>query len=696
MHDPAPNWRAHAREIAICDWTRFLQFTRRVKTFARNHTSAGIFWIAAVFAACGHQSANAPGAVSPQVRDYQRTLTDVDIVGNNALSEKQIEKGLVNHGPMGFLHLDRARFNPGELANDAERILGAYRQFGYFDAAVDNIDVKRRARDRASIRFVIDEGLPVLVDRVKIEWQRPPTGAGADTTAELREQISDATLLYECCRRHTRHGDILNYSNYLDGKSRLVGFFGQKGYAFAEVDGRVEIDRSARQADVRFVVNPGPLVKFRQNLVLGANRLPVSVVLNRIAWDPGEVYDPDLIATTRGRLLRLRGISSVDIDLASQGRPEYADVSIRIYENMQREIRVGGGAAFDAVHWEARTRAEYSKNGAKIDRRLNFRAQVQPAIRWLRNGSDPTLGGEARLELERIDLFVPLLTGTAGADYQLDRYESYSVLGPEFRIGLARPILGEWLFAAAAWNMNLFTFPSVNPAIRADPEFARALGIDGGYRLGWYEQQLSIDRRDNAVDPHRGFYVSLGLEEAGAYAGSKLDEISATGDARVYFDPFDRLVLGARLTHARLLSRDTTLPITRRYFAGGATSQRGFSQRRLSPTLTTPRDDGMGVDIAYIGGDARVETSVEARLDLFRVLDDWFGMVAFLDGADVTEKPSDLDFGNLHWAAGLGVRLGTPVGPIRVDAGYRLNRYGMGEPDPGKRFAFHLSIGEAF
>jgi outer membrane translocation and assembly module TamA len=51
---------------------------------------------------------------------------------------------------------------------------------------------------------------------------------------------------------------------------------------------------------------------------------------------------------------------------------------------------------------------------------------------------------------------------------------------------------------------------------------------------------------------------------------------------------------------------------------------------------------------------------------------------------------------NLHWAAGLGLRLFTIVGAVRADVGYRLNRTGYGEPDPGSHFAFHLSIGEAY
>ena len=68
----------------------------------------------------------------------------------------------------------------------------------------------------------------------------------------------------------------------------------------------------------------------------------------------------------------------------------------------------------------------------------------------------------------------------------------------------------------------------------------------------------------------------------------------------------------------------------------------------------------------------------------------------FLDGGDVREELSGINLGELYWAAGVGLRFRTLVGPIRVDLGYRLNRTGPEDAAPGSRFAFHLSLGEAF
>jgi outer membrane translocation and assembly module TamA len=97
-----------------------------------------------------------------------------------------------------------------------------------------------------------------------------------------------------------------------------------------------------------------------------------------------------------------------------------------------------------------------------------------------------------------------------------------------------------------------------------------------------------------------------------------------------------------------------------------------------------------------VGGEALFQTNLEVRLRLFHLFDEWVSCVLFSDGADVTRSLGGLDLIRLHWASGAGLRYDTPIGPIRFDVGFRLNRRGAAEPDPGEWIAFHLSIGESF
>jgi translocation and assembly module TamA len=133
------------------------------------------------------------------------------------------------------------------------------------------------------------------------------------------------------------------------------------------------------------------------------------------------------------------------------------------------------------------------------------------------------------------------------------------------------------------------------------------------------------------------------------------------------------------------------VPATERFFSGGSISQRGFAERRLSPS----RPDSEMRRIPY-GGAGLLETSLEARVPITTFRDMPLGAAIFLDGGDVTETPGELSLKHLHWAVGAGLRLMTIVGPVRLDVGYRLNRKTAMDPEPDSAFAYHLTIGEAF
>ena len=128
------------------------------------------------------------------------------------------------------------------------------------------------------------------------------------------------------------------------------------------------------------------------------------------------------------------------------------------------------------------------------------------------------------------------------------------------------------------------------------------------------------------------------------------------------------------------------VPFHKRYFLGGATNLRGWGR----------------FDVAPLSGDgcrsAAIRSSTfptEVRVPIWGKL----GGVIFLDGGNVWTKPWDFNTNDLYYDVGPGLRYNTPIGPIRVDFGYQLNRIpGLlvnGEPEP-RRYRFHFSIGQAF
>jgi translocation and assembly module TamA len=245
------------------------------------------------------------------------------------------------------------------------------------------------------------------------------------------------------------------------------------------------------------------------------------------------------------------------------------------------------------------------------------------------------------------------------------------------------------LRARVGWEIERLDFRHISPLI--GPALEMQLGLDGPQRVGMYEQALALDLRDDPIEPTLGAYAEVRVDEGTQYAGGALDFLRVTPELRGFVPvPHLPVVLAARARAGRIYG---DIPVTERYFSGGASSHRGFGERRLAPTLRGEVDGS--IESVPIGGAELFETSFEVRTRLTKVKGMDLGGVTFLDGGDVTEQ-NMLDLGNLHWAIGVGLRLFTVVGPVRADVGYRLNRTGPGNPEPGSHFAFHLSIGEAF
>jgi translocation and assembly module TamA len=255
-------------------------------------------------------------------------------------------------------------------------------------------------------------------------------------------------------------------------------------------------------------------------------------------------------------------------------------------------------------------------------------------------------------------------------------------------VGVRTPLGTERLQLRVGWGIRQTDFRNFHPLV--DEALQMAIGIDETERVAAYTQSLIVDLRDDLIEPRRGAYAEIRVAEGTKYAGSNYDYFQIVPELRGYL-PIGTTVLAARLRTGATFG---DLAPTERFFSGGSTSQRGFSERKLAPSAIGEYDGSLR-SIPY-GGGALMETGLELRVPITTVKEMPLGAVGFLDGGDVTETVDDLRPTNLHWAAGLGLRLLTIIGPVRFDVAYRLNRKGGMNPDPDSSFAFHLGVGEAF
>jgi outer membrane protein assembly complex protein YaeT len=223
-----------------------------------------------------------------------------------------------------------------------------------------------------------------------------------------------------------------------------------------------------------------------------------------------------------------------------------------------------------------------------------------------------------------------------------------------------------------------------------------AMGIDPRTGTGRGQRSsISLDggrnTTNNVLDARRGYVAAIHLEQAGTFLGGDYKYYELNGEGRYYLSIANRVVLAVRGRAGSIdgigeTVEDLNIPFYKRYFLGGATNLRGWGRYEVAPL------SGSGLPI---GGQTFVNMSAEARVPIWRNLSG----VLFVDAGNVWTDPWDFNFKDLRYDVGPGLRYQTPIGPIRADFGYQLERIpGLlvnGEPEP-RRFRFHLSIGQAF
>ena len=188
---------------------------------------------------------------------------------------------------------------------------------------------------------------------------------------------------------------------------------------------------------------------------------------------------------------------------------------------------------------------------------------------------------------------------------------------------------------------------------------------------------LSYDGSDNLLDPTRGFRLTGRASPELSVQSNVFGYLKAQLEGSTYLPVGARVVLAARAHFGSIIgaSRGSIAP-TRRFYAGGGGSLRGFGYQKVGP------EDADG---SPTGGNSITEGSFEARVRFGN-----FGVVPFIDVGQVFNStiPS---FDSLKIGAGLGARYYTSFGPVRIDIATPVN----GRRNDAK-VQFYVSIGQAF
>jgi outer membrane protein insertion porin family/translocation and assembly module TamA len=599
----------------------------------------------------------------------------IDFEGNTSISAQAL-KSIIATRESSIVPWSRKHFfDRPEFDRDVSRIEAYYADRGYPKAKVVGVDVQLNdEKDKADVTVRINEGAPVIVETVTFEGLE---ALPADHLELLRGRLPLVA------------GRPRDQALILASHDMVVGELRDHGFPYANVRMLERPGSSDSSVLLAAAAETGPRAVFGAITIDGDVSVTEDVIRRELAFTEGEPYELSRLTESQRRIYALELFQFVNVaPRLPEDQSTTIPIVVTVAEGKHRRLQVGAGYGSEE---HARGRINW--------RHVNF-------------------GGGARVgEVEaRASSLVQGVRASIREPYLFRRGVSFEVSGAtwwadepvyEYRSSGGRATLRKDFSTTGAGasrgahNAVSATFIQeyedyvVNPDVLADPTFRDeliALGLNpetgrGKGTVTAIEWDFERNTSQQPLNPRQGYLVSTHVEKAGRVLRGTFEYTEFMTELRGYLPLGSRVLIANRARAATLAGRSASLiPFYKRYFVGGSNSVRGWGRYQVSPL--TPSGNP-------IGGRTLLELSTEARFGIRGKL----GGVLFVDAGNTWIEPWSVELRDLRWAVGPGLRYDTPVGPLRVDAGWQLN------PIPGlviegekatRTWRVHFSIGHAF
>jgi translocation and assembly module TamA len=525
---------------------------------------------------------------------------------------------------------------------DEDLLATLLRAAGHYDARVDT-RVETQADGRILVVLDAEPGPVYRFSRVEL---RGVERAG-DKADELREAFA------------VKAQDVVDADKVLAGEAALKLKIGREGFPFAKVgEPEVVVDHDERTATLAIDIDPGGARRFGR-ITMGNNRVFGPRHVQTIArFDPGDEFDQAMVDDLRRALIQTGLVSQVKLEPVPGQTPDTVDLAVALEPAPPRTIagELGYGTGEGARAEVSWTHRNFFRPEGAVTFRGVLGTQEQLLSATLRRNNF-----RARDRVLNAQIAVNHVNRDA---YEAKTFSLSGSLERQTNIIFQK----KW-----TWSLGAELLASREKGIIDNG----VVPVDRTFFIGALPASLAYDGSDDLLNPSRGFRLSGRISPEGSFQSGTFAYLKAQVDASGYVPVGDRVVLAARTRLGSIYgaARDRIAP-SRRFYAGGGGSVRGYSYQSIGP-----RD----LNNDPIGGKSLAEFSLEARVRFGN-----FGVVPFFDAGNISTGGLPR-LGGLRMGAGIGGRYYTNFGPIRVDVGTPLNRQ-KGDP----RIAVYVSLGQAF
>ncbi|MCB9759361.1 MAG: outer membrane protein assembly factor BamA [Alphaproteobacteria bacterium] len=636
-------------------------------------------------------------------------VQSVDITGNDGVPDRKVKRFMATKaGGIAPWLTSSGTFKREDLENDVYVLQSVFLEEGYVDVQVGEPKVYLSPDKRyIYITIHVDEGPRYKLGhlRARGDWvpeedltetavqriiqgeslrqvQDDPDGTGKGRLARLFDFNEQSNPL--------ETGEWFKLTEVQATMETVSDLYRDQGYAFVNVVPLTEADPDTAVVDITFDIAKGQKYRIERINISGNDPTWDKVIRREIPLNEGDIYSGSKIREARQRITRLGFFEDIRINTPRASAPDALDMEIEVVEQPTGSFSLGLG--FSNLENFVLT-GSVSKNNF-----LGLGYVMSAAINW-----------SSLRQQWNLSFFDPYLLDSRWT-FKVDGYSiSQQFVEDQYQRGGGIAI-GRYLDPKDDWRLTLdYTLEDVG-LTQITPYQEHMFGGEL-YRNGLTSTlglNLNIDKRNNRINATKGLYVSLSTELSGGIRLNEDEVLNLLGGefylwenrANVrFFQPIipdkDILIFRFNSTIGSIRSTDgSVVPFIHRYRAGGINSVRGYNWYSLGPSIRYLRteDPTRADDRLIIGGTQTWINNFEIESPIIKAAG--ISTVVFFDAGNAFGDPygnGNISLRGLRFSYGFGVRWFSPIGPLRFEWGFPINRY-----EDERSSVFDFSIGSFF
>lgn len=605
--------------------------------------------LAALYNQKGYGEAQVTSAreeISPQkvvvtfvIIEGKRSVVDhINFIGNTEVPGGKLRKQLLSK-PISLFN--RGDYDPIKLRYDRQMLVNYYKSIGFEDIQIQEPEIISipRAKHEVDINFEISEGLQTKVSDIVLN------GIDEPDAKKIREKLIN---------KIDRPFNALAEDSEIE---IVTTWMKDNGYPYASVSRGVS--HANGSVIIRYDVSRGPAVKIGEVLLVGNILTSQRAVREKLYVKAGDPYSAQKILESEFALRRLGVFQTARIE--QMGLNEKNDVIhlvVRMEELRPLVLDLSAGFATDDLYTGSLTFTNFNTFG------------------WAKRLSLRLTGGQrlSRGEVSWVDpsFFNHDLQWSLNGLVQFIRLPYFSYVQPSVGTGFFRRFHRTSYLARYQMDKNYF--------MNGDPTRAATAGIRNS-TLSKISFVTTYDTRNSFADPTKGYYLLGAMDIVNEIKGEQANFFKFRAGAGIYagFWKVFALLNDLRFNRIETIGSNINVPGNERFFLGGDATIRGFPLDSIGP-----KDAGGNA----LGANTSWVHNVELRIKFSQT----FQLAVWHDMGSLTDTFSQINNTTFKNSMGPGIRIMTPVGPIKLDWGYVLPPKQGSDPDQ----RFHFSFGNVF